>query len=68
MGSVPRGKRQRPGIRYTLKRYAKGNIHFSQSYSGLRLDLRGGPVCDGVFANDFVIEWQRNYHRVSASK
>ena len=35
---------------------------FSQLYSQLRPGLRGGAAGDGVFANDFVIEWRSNYH------
>ena len=62
MGGVPRWKWQRPGIRYTLERCAKEYMLFSQLYSQLRPGLRGGAAGDGVFANDFVIEWRSNYH------
>lgn len=68
MGSISRSKRRRPTIGYGLERCANLYIHFSQSYSELRANSQGAAISDGVFANDFVIEWPSNYHRELANE
>lgn len=62
MGSVSRRKR-RPQIRYALEHDPNGYIRCYQPYSELRSTHSDVPLATGVYANAFVIEWYRNYHR-----